>query len=96
MPNYTIRVELKGYPDYSEYERLHTAMATLGFSQTIEGVNSSGDSGTWTLPHALYFGLSYSEVGTVRDSVAAVARNIQSGVVVFVAQTETWAIANYP
>ena len=95
MPSYAIRVELKGNPSYAEYERLHTAMANLGFARTISGTSTSGKQSTWDLPHALYYGSSSDPVGTVRDKVVAAAQRIQSGVVVFVAQLETWAIGNY-
>jgi hypothetical protein len=95
MPNYTIRVELKGNPTYLEYQRLHAAMSKLGFNQTIGGTTTTGQTATWNLPHALYYGFSNGNVGDVRDISVQVARNIQSGVVVFVAQTENWAIGNY-
>ena len=36
MPNYAIRVELRGYPTAEHYETLHALMARKGFKQTID------------------------------------------------------------
>ena len=38
MPDYAIRVELRGNPSPAEYERLHTLMAQRGFGRTVTGV----------------------------------------------------------
>ncbi len=95
MPNYAIRVELKGNPSYVEYEKLHTAMANLGFNRTIVGTSTNGQQATWDLPHALYYGFSNDAINTLRDNAVKAAQRIQSGVIVFVGQVETWAIGNY-
>ena len=70
-------------------------MANLGFNRTVTGPNASGQQVVWNLPHALYYGFSYADVSAVRDSVATAARTIQSGVIVFVDESATWAIGNY-
>lgn len=95
MPNYAVRVELKGNPGYLEYEKLHQVMANLGFYKTVAGIADNGNQVSWNLPHALYFGFSNDDVATVRDKVAIAARTIQSGVIVFIDQSVTWAIGNY-
>ena len=88
MNSYTIRVELRGDPSYEKYEKLHKLMANLGFGRTVTGSNSAHD-----LPHATYYGNSSATVSAVRDTVRdKVKAQIQNKILVFVAQTETWAL----
>jgi hypothetical protein len=85
MPNYAIRVELRGNPSAERYESLHALMAIHGFGRTVTGVD---------LPHATYYGSSDSDCPSLRDSIAAAIRNkVQQGIVVFVVQAQTWATA---
>jgi hypothetical protein len=88
MPDYTVRVELRGNPPFERYEKLHALMKSKGFLQTI-----ANSGGTWELPHATYFGWSTDSCGAVRDSVRSdVKAKIQADILVFVAQTEDWAL----
>jgi hypothetical protein len=94
MPNYAIRVELRGNPSTERYESLHALMATHGFGRTVTGVDKAGNSTTVDLPHATYYGSSDSDCPSLRDSIAASIRNkVQQAIVVFVVQSQTWATA---
>jgi len=93
MPNYAIRVELRGNPSAEEYANLHELMARRGFQQTVAGVDNQGSSKRFALPHATYYGSSDSDCSSVRDSLSqAIKAQIQSDIVVFVVQSATWAI----
>lgn len=92
MPNYAIRVELKGNPSAERYESLHDLMARRGFGRTVTGVDKRGNQSTVDLPHATYYGSSASDCASVRNSVAGSIRaEIQQGIVIVVIQAETWA-----
>jgi hypothetical protein len=92
MAKYAIRVELRGNPTYQEYETLHALMARMGFLQTIDGVDRRGNPTRSNLPHAVYYGASAADCGTVRDNVAtAVKAQVQNNIIVFVVQAATWA-----
>jgi len=92
MPNYAIRVELRGNPSAERYENLHTLMARRGFGRTVTGVDRQGNQSTVALPHATYYGSSESDCSSVRDSIsAAIKAEIQQDIVMFVVQAETWA-----
>jgi hypothetical protein len=92
MANFTIRVELRGNPSAEEYEKLHALMAQLGYGRTVAGIDNEGTPVTVALPHATYFGSSSSSVGDVRNSMGnRIKQSIQNNIVLFVAQTETWA-----
>ncbi|MGH7745182.1 MAG: hypothetical protein ACREQ5_10340 [Candidatus Dormibacteria bacterium] len=94
MPDYAIRVELRGNPSAAEYERLHTLMGQRGFGRTVTGVDKQQNPSTVDLPHATYYGSSDNDCGSVRDSVSAAIRaEIQQSIVVFVVQVATWATA---
>lgn len=94
MPNYAIRVELRGNPSAERYESLHTLMATRGFGRTVTGLDKEGNSTTVDLPHATCYGSSDSDCPALRDSIAAAIRNeVQQAIVVFVVQAQTWATA---
>lgn len=94
MPNYAIRVELRGNPSAERYESLHDLMATYGFGRTVTGVDKQGNSTRVDLPHATYYGSSDRDCASVRDSISAAIRNqIQQAIVVFVVQAQTWATA---
>ena len=56
MANYTLRIELLGNPSQDVYADLHARMQRGGFSQTITGTTSNGQSVTKPLPHATYYG----------------------------------------
>jgi hypothetical protein len=92
MPDYAIRVELRGNPSAAEYERLHTLMAQRGFGRTVTGVDKQQNPSTVDLPHATYYGSSNSDCGSMRDSLSAAIRaQIQQDIVMFVVQAATWA-----
>jgi len=74
MPNYAIRVELRGNPPPERYESLHALMAQRGFGRTVTGVTAQGNTLTVDLPHATYYGSSGDNCSSVRDSVAAAKR----------------------
>jgi hypothetical protein len=93
MPNYAIRVELKGDPPAEDYERLHALMAKRGFLQTVSGVDKQGNKKKFPLPHATYYGSSEDDCSVVRDSLSrAIKAEIQKGIIVFVVEARTWAI----
>ena len=93
MPDYAIRVELRGNPSADEYQTLHSLMSRKGFAQTIAGVDLSGNRRLFSLPHAVYYGSSPSDCAAVRDSVLnAVKAEVQGDVIVFAVQAETWSI----
>lgn len=92
MPDYAIRVELRGNPSPAEYERLHTLMAQRGFGRTVTGVTKEGRRAAFDLPHATYYGSSDTECMALRDAVSAAIRGqIQQNIVMFVVQVQTWA-----
>jgi hypothetical protein len=93
MADFTIRIELRGDPSYAQYEKLHGLMSGLGFARTVSGVTSSGTPSIFNLPHATYYGPSSSSCSAVRDLVRSrVHAEIQPGVIIFVAETNTWGI----
>jgi hypothetical protein len=62
MTTFIVRVELHGASE-SDYERLHVAMAQLGFLRNVIG----SDGNTYRLPTAEYRIESANTVETVRD-----------------------------
>jgi hypothetical protein len=93
MPDYAVRVELRGSPSADEYQTLHALMAHMGFAQTIGGVDVGGNQRRFSLPHAVYYGSSAADCGAVRDSVVGSVRSkVQQDILVFVVQAQTWAI----
>ncbi len=54
MTNFTVRVELLGYPDAQTYLRLEAAMKTIGFTDEILEPNGS----VYELPPAEYIGVN--------------------------------------
>ena len=94
MPNYVVRVELRGNPSYDEYESLHALMAQKGFQQIVAGTDNQGNNKRFSLPHATYYGSSNNECSSVRDSISqAIKGQIQQDIIVFVVQSQTWAIS---
>jgi hypothetical protein len=92
MPDYAIRVELRGNPSAERYESLHALMGRRGFARTVAGVDKAGNQGNFPLPHATYYGSSASDCSSLRDSIAAAIRaEIQQDIVLFVVQAQTWA-----
>lgn len=69
MADYAIRVELRGDPDYETYETLHAVMKSLGFLQTVDGIDSDRNAKRFNLPHAMYYGSSNSDCSAVADKV---------------------------
>ena len=66
MPDYVVRVELRGNLSYDEYESLHALMAQKGFQQTVAGTDNQGNNKKFALPHATYYGSSNNECSSVR------------------------------
>jgi hypothetical protein len=92
VPNYAIRVELRGNPSAERYESLHALLARLGFGRTVTGVDKQERPSTVDLPHAAYYGSSPSDCPSLRGSIAAPIRaEIRQDIVIFVVQAETWA-----
>ncbi len=93
MAEYVIRVELRGNPPWEQYEKLHALMATVGFLQTVDGVNKKGEQKTFDLPHAVYYGTSDATTSDVRDWVQSnVKGKIQDSILFLVVKSETWAL----
>lgn len=94
MPNYTVRVELKGNPTFQQYEALHSLMAGFGLYQTVTGISTtSGASDVYSLPHATYYGQHSATAAGLRTLLAAtIQARIQRGIIVFVAETVDWAL----
>jgi len=68
MSNYITRVELHG-ATYEDYEKLHAAMASAGFTRKVRA-----DDGTiYQLPTAEYFVDSSLDVAAIRDAARAAA-----------------------
>lgn len=93
MPDYAVRVELRGNPPAERYQILHSLMARKGFAQTIAGVDSQNNQRRFNLPHAVYYGASGADCSAVRDSVVgSVKSEVQQDITVFVVQVQTWAL----
>jgi hypothetical protein len=69
MAKFTTRVELHGAGD-DDYETLHTAMESRGFSRTI----ASADGTVYKLPTAEYSYNGESTVAEVREMAKAAAQ----------------------
>jgi hypothetical protein len=91
MVEYTLRIELLGNPSQDVYKDLHARMQRGGFSQTITGTSSNGQSVTKPLPHATYYGSVEATAAGVRDWAQAHAKEAWGKSIVFVAATSTWA-----
>lgn len=75
MPSHTTtRVELHGAVSSADYEALHTAMASQGFSRTIRG----SDGFRYQLPTAMYYFLcpDHLSIENVRDNASAAASSV--------------------
>jgi hypothetical protein len=95
MPDYAVRVELRGTPSTEEYQTLHTLMDRQGFAQTVGGVDTGGNQRRFNLPHAVYYGSSGADCAAVRDSVVgSVKSEVQEDIIVFVVQAQTWSIGS--
>ena len=93
MPNYAIRVELRGNPTWEQYNTLHSVMAAGGFLQTISGVDPQGNQKAFDLPHAVYYGSSQAACAAVRDWTANnVKARVQQDILVFVVEAAHWAL----
>lgn len=93
MPDYAIRVELRGDPTWEQYDTLHKIMAKGGFLQTVAGVDSQGNQKTHNLPHAVYYGSSAAASAGVRDwTVKVVQAGVQKNILVFVAEARNWSL----
>jgi hypothetical protein len=82
MAKFTVRVQLNGEPDQTDYERLHAAMRGNGFSQTIIG----GDGVEFYLPHAEYDYESAGSAEQVRELVRTIAKGVWDSSYVLVTQ----------
>jgi len=95
MPDYAVRVELRGNPSAERYQVLHSLMARRGFGQTLAGVDAQNNRRNFNLPHAVYYGSSAADCYAVRDSVlGAVKSEVQQEAIVFVVQAQTWSIGS--
>lgn len=93
MPNYAIRVELRGAPTAQQYQNLHVLMRNMGFLLTVRGAAADGSMSDFNLPHGIYFGASMLDCATVRTTVTnAIKAQIQPEVMVFVVESVTWAM----
>jgi hypothetical protein len=93
MPNYAIRVELRGNPTREQYDALHALMKQKGFYQYVDGT-SNGKPKRADLPHATYYGSSTSNCSVVHDTVSkAVQSQIQQNIIVFVVEASTWVLS---
>jgi hypothetical protein len=74
MARFTTRVQLNGNPTTEQYERLHKAMKTRGFSRIILG---DGDKQYW-LPHAEYNQVTEMSRDQVLKEAKAAASTVTS------------------
>lgn len=80
MASYVVRIELKGDPASTPYQRLHESMAARGFLMQAEGR---------ALPHATYFGMSDKSADTLSSELLDLIKHeIQYDGIVAVAQTD--------
>src|ERR1035437_438363 len=103
MSDFTVRVELKGRPsEGDEFLRLHKRMGDEGFWPRIcppGPLKKFQPPLPWPassiLPHATYFGASGQEASPLLDHlVSRITAEIHPEIVVFVAETKSYAI--YP
>ena len=89
MASFTTRVELRGSPSRADYDKLHAAMARLGFRQTVSYGGKS-----FYLPHAEYdlsANLTVEQVLTMaREAAGSVWRDHL--ILVTEAQNRTWLL----
>ncbi|EKN4139364.1 endoribonuclease GhoS [Yersinia enterocolitica] len=91
MADYLVRVELFD-ANSEDYESLYDAMATLGFSKTIQ----SPGGVVRKLPTGTYVGVKATSVADVRDSVCKIANPLSSkAAAVFVCSFTDWASLLY-
>lgn len=84
MPNYMVRVELKGNPDTVSYLKLHATTAIQGFLRVADGQ---------PLPHATYYGASSKSPDELSGHLLSVIRrDIQYDVLVAAALTTTVSV----
>ena len=89
MVSFTVRVQLNGYPEPQDYDKLHDEMRRRGFSRLIR----DGKTGQWHhLPHAEY---DVHVNGTRLDVLAeakAAAATVSADFEVLVTESEgrTW------
>jgi hypothetical protein len=74
MARVVVRVELHGATTEQQYERLHTRMASAGFSRTI----TAGNGGQYWLPTATYSSDRYGSETLARDAAWAASAGITS------------------
>jgi hypothetical protein len=72
MTNYVTRVELRGSPTGEDYQSLHDAMESKGFSRTIK----SDDGTVYKLPHAMYYVESTQTATQVCEHANAAATSV--------------------
>jgi hypothetical protein len=91
------RVELRGTPDESVYERLHAHMGSLNWLRTIDGFTETGDQITKTLPHATYQANSVSDnplpLAIAQELRSGIESQIWTAVIVLVIRSANWGQA---
>jgi hypothetical protein len=65
MANTIVRVELHGATNEAQYQKLHQAMAAIGFERTIVEGNTRA---RMQLPTAMYYSTRYATVPAARDA----------------------------
>jgi hypothetical protein len=91
MAAFIVRVELMGSPTFEVYERLHTLMASAGFTQ-----QPRTDSGaTAVLPHATYNGQSTMDCNPLATYLRdRIQREVWTKAKVLSVHYERWSLAN--
>jgi hypothetical protein len=89
MAFFTTRVELRGSPSKSDYDRLHAAMAKSGFKQTVEKGGKS-----FYLPHAEYDLFANVTVEDVMERARHAAESVWPNHLILVteAKDRTWLL----
>lgn len=83
---YLVRIELSA-ATYADYERLHAAMAELGFLKFV----AADDGRVFHLPSAEYHGLSHLGIEHLRDAVQYVAGLVKPSAQVLVTKAPSMA-----
>lgn len=87
MTFFIVRIELHGALTEAIYTRLHSSMATAGFSRTI----SASDGHTYWLPTAMYTATSAGTAESARIAAANAASVTGLTATIFVANMTEWA-----
>jgi len=88
MPDYALRVELNGPPDWTTYNSLHNTLGKYGFFKTIWG----DDGRLFHLPDAMYVGTAQSyDIVAVRDTLKEIVQSVWASSEVIVFRTDAFA-----